>query len=186
MTKTRFTSRDLEVLPEDTKRYEIIDGELYVSRQPTHPHQVMCFQVGFSLESWNRLTGAGDVSLAPGLVFAEDDDVVPDVAWVAKDRLRDLLDEHGHFRAAPDLVVEVLSPGVANERRDREAKLALYSRRGVKEYWIVDWQVREFEIYRRHDAALQLAATLSEADTLTSPLLPGFSLALSDLFSRLL
>jgi Uma2 family endonuclease len=80
------------------------------------------------------------------------------------------------------LVVEILSPGTANERRDREAKLKLYSRRGVLEYWIVDWHAQQIEMYRREALALRLVATLYPADTLTSPLLPGFACQVATLF----
>ncbi len=69
-----------------------------------------------------------------------------------------------------------------NERRDREAKLKLYSRRGVLEYWIVNWQERYIEIYQREDAVLKLNRTLYENDTLQSPLLPGFTCQVSQLF----
>ena len=78
--------------------------------------------------------------------------------------------------------VEILSPGAANERRDREAKLKLYSRRGVLEYWIVDWQARQVEVYRREELALRLVATLYATDTLASPLLPGFACEVATLF----
>src|SRR5437868_4287433 len=75
----------------------------------------------------------------------------------------------------PELVVEVLSPGAANERRDRDAKLKLYARRGVDEYWLVDWQRRRVELYRRDGPAFRLGASLTDADQLQSPLLPGFA-----------
>jgi Uma2 family endonuclease len=90
----------------------------------------------------------------------------------------------GKLHAAPDLAVEVLSPGSSNERRDREVKLKLYARRGVREYWIVDWQRRQIEVFRREDGVLQLSATLLEGDSLQSPLLPGFALSVSELFAR--
>jgi Uma2 family endonuclease len=80
------------------------------------------------------------------------------------------------------LVVEVLSPGGTNERRDREAKLKLYSRRGVLEYWIVDWRTQQIEVYRREQLALRLVATLYATDTLTSPFLPGFVCQVATLF----
>jgi len=70
--------------------------------------------------------------------FSESDNVIPDVVWASNERLERLLDEAGHLTAAPELVVEVLSPGKKNERRDREAKLKLYSVQGVHEYWIVN------------------------------------------------
>jgi Uma2 family endonuclease len=81
-------------------------------------------------------------------------------------------------------MIEVLSPWSLNERRDREAKLKLYSRRGVDEYWIVDWRERTVDVYRREGAALLLAEHLSGEDRLTSPLLPDFTAPLPDLFPR--
>jgi len=88
----------------------------------------------------------------------------------------------GKLHAAPELIVEVLSPGVANEKRDRDIKLKLYSRRGVSEYWIVDWRQKRVEVFRREDARLTLAATLLESDTLTTPLLPAFECPAAGLF----
>jgi Uma2 family endonuclease len=80
------------------------------------------------------------------------------------------------------LVIEVLSPGKANEFRDRQAKLKLYSRGGEQEHWIVDAMQRQIEVYRRKRTRLVLDATLYAEDTLTSPLLPGFSLQVTRLF----
>lgn len=182
-SSVRFTSADLECLPDvDGVRYEIIDGDLYVSKTPDARHQYACLEIGSALSQWNRQTGAGVAFVAPGLVFASDEDVVPDVAWVSRDRLLLIMDDRGHFRAAPDLVVEVLSPGAENARRDRELKLKLYSRQGVREYWIVDWRLRTVEVYRRSDEVLQLVGTLTDLDLLTSPLLPGFRCPLANLW----
>jgi Uma2 family endonuclease len=178
----RWTSADLEVFPDNGNRYEIIDGELYMSRQPHYHHQKTCVKIAHLLEAWNEQAGAGDVNLAPGLIFADDDDVAPDLTWVSLARLKKVLAEDGKLHAAPELVIEVLSPGHANERRDRKAKLGLYSRRGVQEYWIVDWMMQQIEIYRRKRAALRLVATLHPADTLESPLLPGFSCPVAKIF----
>ncbi|PYP88675.1 MAG: hypothetical protein DMF61_05690 [Blastocatellia bacterium AA13] len=178
----RWTSADLEALPDDGKRYEIIDGELHVSKQPSYYHQRIGFKIGTCLEAWSLSTGAGEVNIAPGIIFDDDDDVAPDLIWISKARLATALGADGKLHAAPELVVEVLSPGQVNERRDREAKLKLYSRRGVQEYWILDWRRRQVEVYRRSNAQLQLSAALFEADLLSSPLLPGFSFAISDLF----
>ena len=119
------------------------------------------------------------------MIFADDDDVAPDVVWISRERLAVTLDQTGHLHTAPELVVEVLSPGSANERRDREVKLKLYSRRGVNEYWIVDWQQRKVEVYRRQQMALHLLATLYAIATLTSPLLPGFACPVVTLFDNL-
>jgi len=178
-TSPHFTSADLEAFPDDGKRYEIIDGELYVSKQPHAYHQRVCFTVALKLEQ----SGGGQAFIAPGLIFADDDDVAPDVVWMSSKRLSTTLGPDGKFHAAPELIVEVLSPGAANEKRDREAKLKLYSRRGVDEYWIVDWRQRRIEVFRREEARLVLAATLSESDTLKTPLLPAFRCGVVDLFA---
>ena len=179
----RFSSADLELMPDDGKRREIVDGALFVSKVPHHEHQAISATLVIELGVWNRQAGLGRVSVAPGVVFDDGDDVIPDVVWCSRERLIGALDDAGHFHLAPDLVVEVLSPGPANERRDRIVKLELYSRRAVLEYWIVDWQGRQVEVYRREDLRLRLMATLREADTLESPLLPGFALPLGRLFA---
>jgi Uma2 family endonuclease len=184
-TTLRWTSADLQVLPEDGKHYEIIDGDLYVSRQPSWHHQHACLKLLSALDVWNTQTNAGVVNMAPGVIFADDDDVVPDGIWISHARLAPALDRAGHLHTAPELVMEVLSPGSANERRDREVKRKLYSRRGVMEYWIVDWQTRKVEVYRRQELALHLAATLYVEDTLTSPLLPGFACPIAVLFETI-
>ena len=108
--------------------------------------------------------------------------MAPDVIWITRGRLKESVDKAGHLHAAPELVIEVLSPGRANEFRDREAKLDLYSRRGVEEYWIVSFMQRFVEVYRREGGVLRLVNTLRDSNTLESPLLPGFSCQVSGLF----
>ena len=183
-TTPRFTSADLESFPDnDGKRYEIIDGELYVSRQPHYYHQFVCTKVWSKLQQWSEQSGDGEAAVAPGLIFADDDDVAPDVVWQSSRRIATTLGPDGKLHAAPELIVEVLSPGSSNEKRDREAKLKLYSRRGVHEYWIIDWRSRQIEVYRREDARLVLVATLAESDTLASPLFADFACPVATLFA---
>lgn len=182
-TSLRWKSADLEVLPDDGKRYEIVDGDLQVSRTPSWAHQITCSNICHALYSWNEEAGLGHATAVPGLIFDDDNDVAPDVVWVSARRLAETLGPDGHLHGPPELVVEVLSPGALNERRDREAKLKLYSRRGVDEYWIADWRIRVILVYRRSGAALELIATLGPDDTLTSPVLPGISCPVARLFA---
>lgn len=182
-TTPRFTSADLEAFPDDGKRYEIIDGELYVSKQPHFYHQRLCSRILLKLQQWSEQSGNGEAVIAPGVIFADDDEVAPDVIWISSRRMSTTLWPDGKFHAAPELIVEVLSPGAANEKRDREAKLKLYSRRGVDEYWIADWRQRRLEVFRRENTQLVLVATVAESDTLTTPLLPGFLCPVSALFA---
>jgi Uma2 family endonuclease len=183
MAALRWTSQDLELLPDDGKRYEIVDGELYMSRQPHWHHQFVAGQVWEVLQHWSRQTKAGMANLAPGVIFANDDDVAPDVVWISRERLATAFQPDGKLHSAPELVVEVLSPGTINAARDREAKLKLYSRHGVLEYWIVNWQERSVEIYRREEGILKIHSTLYENDVLRSPHLPGFSYQVSQIFA---
>lgn len=174
-TSLRYTIRDLDDMPEiEGERYEIIDGELHVSKQPAWHHQYTSGRVLFALQLWDDQTQAGIAIEAPGVIFAEDNAVAPDLVWISRARQQHLLTSP-HLHAAPDLIVEILSPGARNERRDRDLKLRLYSRQGVQEYWIVDWQLRTVQVYRRRRAALHLADTLDGDNVLTSPMLPGFS-----------
>jgi Uma2 family endonuclease len=183
MATIRWTSKDLDLLPDDGKRYEIVDGELYVSRQPDWHHQHVCLRLGSILDIWSIQTQSGSANGAPGVIFTDDEDVAPDVVWISQERLAKALEPDGKLHSAPELVVEVLSPGKTNSARDREAKLKLYSRHGVLEYWIVNWQERYLEIYRRQEALLKLHSTLYEGDTLQSPHLPGFSCPVSQIFA---
>lgn len=171
----RWTVHDLEVLPENEwTRYEIINGELFVTRTPHRRHQQVCGKIFRQLDTWSDLSGLGETIVTPGIIFSQADSVIPDVVWVSRERLARIEDEAGHLTGAPELVVEVLSPGKQNELRDKEAKLKLYSVQGVREYWIVDRFTQKVEVYRREKAQLVLVATLLDDDEITSPLLPGF------------
>jgi Uma2 family endonuclease len=180
--RVRWTTSDLELLPESSNRYEIIDGELFVTRAPHWGHQKASGNTYAELRDWSIVTGLGEAVQAPGVIFSDADNVIPDVVWISTARLAHGLDEAGHLTIAPDLVVEVLSPGIQNERRDREAKLKLYTERGVQEYWMLDWRTQQVEVYRRDNARLKLVCTLFINDTLTSPLLPNFNCLVQRLF----
>lgn len=178
-----WTTDAVEQMPRvEGERYEIIDGELHVTTQPHARHQATCDNIIIELGIWSRQTKLGRTFQAPGVIFSPVEAVAPDLVWVSKARLERVLGPDGKLVAAPDLVVEVLSPGKANEERDRETKLGLYSRQGVPEYWIADWRAGTVEIYRRADDQLTLAETLTAGAELTSPLLPGFACPIDRFF----
>jgi Uma2 family endonuclease len=189
MKTSGWTSKDLEAFPDqDGKRYEIIDGELYISKQPHFNHQIISSEISAELVVWNRIQKLGRVSTAPGLIFSEDDDAAPDLTWISNERIQLYLQNDGHLHGAPELVIEILSPGSTNESRDRDVKRKLYSRRGATEYWVVDWRTRSIEIYRRDTTTdtLQQFAVLDENATLTSPTLPGFSCTVARIFAEII
>jgi Uma2 family endonuclease len=123
-------------MPEDGKRYEAIDGELYVTPAPSRPHQRVSENLGAALRQLLDVPGHGWVYRAPiGVAFPDSDEgVQPDIIFVSR-ACADLLVPEG-IRGAPDLVVEIASPSTAE--RDRTIKRKLYDRQGVRVYWIVD------------------------------------------------
>ena len=129
-----------------------------------------------------QITRVGGAIITPGVIFSEQDSVIPDVVWISNERLAQIEDESGHLLGAPELIVEVLSPGAVNAKRDRGAKRKLYSLYGVQDYWIVDRNLEQVEIYRRQEAILTLTATLIQQDEMTSPLLPDFRCAIARFF----
>ena len=111
MTQLRWTIHDLEVLPDEPgKRYEIIDGQLYVTTQPSNEHQLVWLAASMELQAWSRETGAGITIPAPGVIFAVDEAVAPDVVWVSRERRAATLGADGKLHGAPDLIIEYSPP----------------------------------------------------------------------------
>jgi Uma2 family endonuclease len=180
--RVRWTTADLERLPDNGTRYEIIDGELFMTRAPRWSHQQVAGNICTELNRSPQTTAAGRAVMTPGILFSEADNVIPDVVWASNERLALLLDEAEHLTGAPELIVEVLSPGEQNERRDQEVKLKLYASQGVLEYWIANRQLQQVKVYRREGAFLKLAMTLMAEDEITSPLLPDFACRVAAFF----
>ena len=179
----RLDYNDFLLFPDDGKRHEIIDGVHYVTPCPTLSHQELVGRLHLSLGSFvEDRPERGRVILAPfDVVFSFHDIVEPDLVFVAADQY-DILTEK-NIQGTPALVIEVLSP--STRRRDRGIKLELYQRTGVREYWLVDPVGRTLTAYRRAaDGAFSRAVDRSAAsdDTVETPLLPGWSLALARLF----
>ena len=174
----RLNYDNLCLLPNDGKRYEIIDGELFVSPSPNVLHQLVVTQLTIFLGRFLNDHPLGRVYVAPlDVLFSHFDVVEPDILYVSKARSAILTKQN--VQGSPDLVVEVLSP--STEKVDRTTKLKVYARYGVEEYWIIDPDGISAEIYRRESSGLELAATLRAEESLASPLFPGFSLPLQNL-----
>jgi Uma2 family endonuclease len=178
-----WTTADLELLPESSNRYETINGELLVTRAPNWRHQAICDLICRELSIWSQTSGLGRPLSGVGIIFSDLDNVIPDLIWISNQRLRACEDESGHFTAAPELVIEVLS--TSGDKRDSQVKLKLYSSQGVSEYWLVDRFLQQIQVFRRENAKLTLAATLTGSDRLTSPLLAGFSCSLFTIFNSI-
>ncbi len=183
IARLKWNTSDMELLPENSNRYEIIDGELEMARSPHWKHQKTEGQIYFALQNWSQKTGLGQAIINPGIIFSDNDNVIPDVIWISQEKLNVCVDNSGHFTSAPELIVEVLSESLNDIRRDKESKLKLYSNQGVQEYWIADWRLQKLEIYRRNQGKLELVMTLLNEDQITSPLLPDFTCQINQIFS---
>ncbi|MBT9317762.1 Uma2 family endonuclease [Leptothoe spongobia] len=179
----RWTVEDLEGLPDNGNRYEIIDGALHMTRAPHVDHQDVAGAIYSELRVWSKQSGLGRAAFAPGVIFSSTDAVIPDVVWASHEKANLLLDESGHFTGAPEIVIEVLPQSPKDKERDKKTKLKLYSNQGVLEYWIFEHrELSLVEVYRREAGQLVKTMTLNGADTLTSPILPGFSCSVVALF----
>jgi Uma2 family endonuclease len=180
--KHLMTVADLEALPYDeTKRYELIEGELFVSCAPGLPHQLVLHNLQVELASYLKQNPLGIIVPGPGAVFSNYDAVIPDIVFVSNARWNSIIG-NDRFVAAPDLVIEIVSPGSENRARDLKAKRKLYGKYGVQEYWIVDGQNRSVLIFRLQGTTLDEVSLLRNNDRISSPILPGLALALEDVF----
>ena len=178
-----MTVTDLEAMPEDGNRYEVIEGELFVSCAPGLTHQQISMNITFLIRSYLESHPIGLVFATPGLILTELSGVIPDVVFFRHERSEEIVSGE-RLTGAPDLVVEILSPGAENIRRDRIAKRQLYARHGVAEYWMVDPEKRALEVYPLQSGSLELVATLKDDDELNSPYLPGFCCATAAIFRK--
>jgi len=180
----KLTYDDFLSFPDDGLRHELIDGEHYVTPSPTTKHQRVSRDLLIWLAGCLRASGRGEVLAAPfDVVLSWYDIVEPDLLVILNDQAQILTDKH--VRGAPAIVIEILSPGTRG--RDETAKRQLYETSGVREYWMVDPEREVVTLCRRlHGGGFAHAIVLSAAGAavLTSPLLPGLSLALPDLFGR--
>ncbi len=140
-----YTVADVRAMPDDRNRYETIAGELFVTPAPSLRHQAVLARLHLAIGPYVQRHGLGHLWFAPlDVVFGPMTLVEPDLLFVAASR-RDVLTDQ-EVTAAPDLVIEVLSPTTG--RTDRGRKRALYQEQGVKEYWIVDTENRRVEVWR--------------------------------------
>jgi len=175
----KFSYEDYLLLPED-KRYEIIDGDLYMTPAPNIRHQEVSGNLELILREFVRQRDLGKVYDAPcDVVLTQYDIVQPDIFFISKERQHIITEQN--IQGAPDLIVEILSPSRA--WMDQRLKKALYARCGVKEYWIVDPEQKVVEVYSLTAEGYDLQGTYRETDTLESKVLEGLKIKLSEIFA---
>ena len=177
-----LTIDDLDAFPDDDgNRYELIEGELYVSRSPGLPHQFVLQNLQWELGSYFKAYPIGVIVPGVGSIFSNYDAVIPDIVIIRNERYKQVTSEEKVI-AAPDIVVEILSRGSENRRRDLQVKRRLYAKYGVAEYWVVEREDRSVLIFRLNGNTLEESRKVQDEDLLTSPLLPNFELKVQTIF----
>jgi Uma2 family endonuclease len=172
----------LDALPDDGNRYELFEGELFVSRAPSLSHQRVLGNIYAVIRAYLEQNPIGEVLLTPGVIFDEFNSAIPDAVFISQQRAGEIISGE-RIVEAPELVIEIVSPGKENARRDREVKRQVYGKHGVKEYWIADPTSRSLEIYRLKRHNLLLVETLADEDDVLSSVLPGFRCQARQIFA---
>jgi Uma2 family endonuclease len=176
-----FPADDIWDAPDDGKRYEVIDGDLYVTTAPDLDHQEPVMALGGYIWTYLREHPIGWVYSSPvGLILDDKNGIQPDLVYVSKERSH-ILTRRG-IRGTPDLIVEVLSPGT--EDRDRGIKMRRFALAGVPHYWIVAPETRTLEAYRLRERERRYRRTGAYAagEVFRPELFPGMEIAIADLW----
>ena len=175
-----LTYQDYAELPEDGRRYEILDGELDVSPSPMIRHQVVIGNLFRILDDHVRSRRLGTVLLSPvDLILADTTVVVPDLMFVSP-RRNPIMTARA-VEGAPDLVVEIASPSTS--RKDRLRKAALYARFGIPHYWIFDPEQRLFDGFVLDGEVYRLAARGEGDATARAEPFPDLAISLATVWA---
>jgi len=174
----KFSYEDLQHIPPDRNRNEIVDGELFVTPAPIWLPQRITGNLHAQL--WQHVRGhrLGEVFVAPlDIVFTSSTVLEPDLIFVSRSRIHIVGEKN--LSGPPDLAVEVLSESTG--KLDREIKPKQYALYGVPEFWRIDPRGKAVEIFRLKQGEYELAARLGFGDATTSSLFPDLSLPVSSL-----
>jgi len=176
--KKVWTDREMELLPKDGQKYELLDGELVMS-PVTANHGSICVRLVALLYHFTQRHKLGEVfDSSTGFRLAKDILLSPDVSFVSKARLKKILIAPDKFLyGAPDLAVEVLSP--SDRMREVHRKLDRYFDSGTQVVWWVNWKIEQVHIYTPDSIA---ALTRPNEILSGGDVLPGFKCRLSRIF----
>ena len=180
-THQHMTAEEFAALPQGPPYFQLVDGELFFMATPSVLHQEIVGNLYFAIKSHLRANpGLGRVIISPSDVRLDESNVFePDIYFVSRDRAG-IMTEQG-TSGAPDLVIEVLSP--STQRLDRERKRGVYLSAGVRELWFVVPESRQVEVHSP-ETDPEAPRRFGAGETLSSFILPGWSLAVEDVFSE--
>lgn len=173
----KLTYDDYLNFPNDGKRYEIIDGEHHMTPAPQTRHQIVSRNIERILANYVEENDTGQILYAPTDVVLSDTTVVqPDILFVRKER--EHIIKKNFIEGAPELIIEILSPG--NEKLDRRTKMKHYAMFGVGEYWIIDYEACILEQYVLKGHIFQRRGVFDE--DFSPSLFPDLTIHLSQIF----
>ena len=176
----RFKADDIWDTPDDGKRYEVIDGQLYVTPPPVTEHQGASGVLYLYIGPYVRERQLGKVYSAPvGVVLDDKNGVQPDLVYISRERLH-ILSRRG-IEGAPDLVVEILSP--STRARDRGIKLRRYAAAGAPHYRIIDPRSRELEARRLTERGEELTGKFGPGSVFRPDLFPDLEIPIDELWA---
>jgi Uma2 family endonuclease len=177
----QFTAEDLLMMPGDGFRYELLKGELRKMAPASHQHGKITMNISGPLDYHVRTNNLGVVFAAEtGFKLSSNPDTVraPDVAFVGQERIRQVGDIKGYWPGAPDLAVEVISPG--DIYTEVEEKVIEWLEAGTRVVIVVNPRKRVVTAYR----SLTAIVILTENDTLDiSDVVPGWSMVVKSIFA---
>lgn len=183
--KQSWTYSELLAL-DDERRIELYDGEIFEMGSPTLWHQGLILRLAMLLELWARENNAGKVYLSPvDLYISERQFLIPDLCFYTRERMENERIEREDGRclvAPPDLVVEIISP--SSVLNDRSRKTKIYADFGVRNYWIIEPELKTIDAFALENNRYWLAGSFTEEDTLESALFPGLQISLAALFQH--
>ena len=174
-----LTYEDYRALPDDGKRYELIEGELFLSPSPATRHQLVSANLLFELMRALKKTGLATIFPAPtDLLLANTTVVVPDLVIVSTERASIIT--RRALEGPPDVVVEILSPSSVD--RDQYIKRKLYERFAIPEYWVVDPEEALVTVHRLDEGTYGIRARYDRESVLECPEFPTLRVPLADVF----
>jgi len=176
-----WTYDDYQHLPNDGKRYEIINGVLFVANAPNLDHQFAVMEIAAELRNYAKAEGLGHVYVAPCEVHLSERSkpVQPDIFFVRQERLPER--RAAFFDGAPDLIVEVISP--SSIRLDRVTKFTEYEQTGVQEYWLADPVAHIVEVYVLSNGEYALLGTFQKEETIQSQIFIDIKIMVNNIFA---
>ena len=176
----RFRASDIWDTPDDGNRYEVIDGQLFVTPPPVWMHQRASSRLHIYLGQHIYANDLGELVSAPvGVVLDDENGLQPDLVYVSGERAG-IISERG-VEGAPDLVVEILSP--STRARDRGIKLRRYAAAGVSHYWIVDPRARTLEAFELTSEGYRSTGIYGPGMTFRPALFPGLEIQIDTLWT---